>query len=187
MRTSDAVNNNFKYKWQGSHDTQIKDTVHDEIMVWLYGKIKNDHRFLCDLFPRRPSDIIDDIKVRIEHPIQSLNKMGVSISGFVDLNVNVFFKYILDEDTIKYNTEVEAYYEKHGRYEYCKEPKANGRYEELNIEVKSNVNIGETIRQIKYYSYGPLNSDIPWAVCAPDFANKSILIDQGIKFIEYRP
>lgn len=49
------------------------------------------------------------------------------------------------------------------------------------FEVKTKVNLGETIRQIKYY--GGQN----WFVCAPDFPNKNLLYENDIGFIPYEP
>ncbi len=160
MRASDRI------KSQGNmlnklHDKQIYDTKHDRIVKWLYDALGKN---VCSAPHHIWAEIAGDsaevsgwrpeqYKIVIEEPVYGPSQMPI---GFIDLAI--YFQY-----ANFYTGELSP-------------------TERRLIEVKSNVNIGETVRQIKYYG-GPVN----WLVCAPACDDVQLLREQGIGFIEYEP
>lgn len=182
MRSSDKAKGNIL---TNSFDKQIFDTKHDEIVVWLYSKLKTDLILVSEVCGINP-DLILEHSVNIEHPIRCFNNR---IRGFVDVALSVRFAALDKSGERMY------WYFEHGRT-YASKIKESLKHtvtcssgdtltaasDEIsrNFEVKTSVNIGETIRQIGYY-----DTKEPWYVCAPDFPHKDILIEQGIGFIPY--
>jgi hypothetical protein len=180
MRASDQ-NKHFN-----SHDKQIYDSVHDKIVLWTYEKLKDKDWVYANILNKkslleRMEDDLKSIKhggsyhargkelgeyelcldTSIEAPIEKSGYkfMEKIIVGFADLSL-----------FIKLTTKTDA-------GELCH------LYERVNFEVKSSVNIGETIRQINYYSQHSSN----WMVVAPPFPQSVVLEEQRIPFIPYMP
>jgi hypothetical protein len=162
MRKSDENKNPF----QNSHDRQIGETLHDKILYWLFHRLNEDHLDLVARVTGASENEICKIKVEIESPVYGGFNMR-SILGFVDLKVTAFENRMWETEECESDEEMEEEF-------YLKEFSGF-------IEIKSHVNVGETIRQIKYYGGNP------WTVCGPDNGCREILDSQGIQFIEYAP
>ena len=138
-----------------SHDRQIFDSKHDKILMWLFESLNSDEVFLKSILGLAPDFKIYHVEKKIECPITKLDYAFKNrVMGFADMAI-----YAYEE--------------------------ANGNpCSIVYIEVKSSVNIGETIRQINYYKsfQGP---GARWLVCAPKFKGSEILLSQKIGFIEY--
>jgi hypothetical protein len=99
-------------------------------------------------------DFVPDIVFeKVDFRLESPILRGDRIIGFCDVEVRLWFKD--DRDNL-----------------YSRS---------FLIEVKSKVNVGETIRQIRYYG------GEHWYVCAPMFDDVDVLKEQGIRFIPYEP
>jgi len=167
MRESDRIKSGGNLI-ERLHDKQIYDTKHDKIVKWLnFALSKNVYSSSHHIWQTSLGDgwgdwNLKEYKVYIEHPIYAWDDTRCQYSdrilGFADLAIKV-----------KLETG-------HGTY-------SGWRY----IEVKSRVNLGETIRQIKYYCEGNPQLLKLWRVCAPACDDSKILIEQGIGFIEYEP
>ncbi len=151
MRESDKKNSPFL----NSHDKQILNSDHDEIVLWLYRRISLENETGIRLIKRitgiRPGAKILEVTKKIEYPLYD-QRVGSyykapSIGGFADLAVTA--------------------------NKYC-----TGF-----VEVKTSVNIGETIRQINYYRQ--FENRGSWAVCSPPFKGSEVLEEQDIHFIPY--
>lgn len=165
MRSSDTAKGSmdFAKTFHGSHDQQIGQSAHDEIVLWLYEKL-NDQEFIFNNLDLSRDYKIKKIYRTIEQPLFASYRSGSKPGGFIDLAMRA---EIVKED----DADIDRHYRFHRLF-----------------EVKTSVNIGETIRQIRYYSgLGAGYADDKWYVCAPDFASKNILIEQGIGFIPYEP
>lgn len=182
MRASDQKNSQFK----NYHDQQIYDTKHDEITVWAYSKFK-DAEFLKSIAKIKP-ERIENLKVFIEHPVAVKN--GHTL-GFIDVYAefrSCYGVYYYSRSSPPYNNESlsesefnELPDDKKPHYKKIE----NTSHSRLAIEVKTNVNIGETIRQINYLKDAANASK--WFVVAPLFQGFDILEEQGIRFIPYEP
>lgn len=138
------------------NDADIKTQKHDEIVVWLYEKLK-DQSFLKQLLKNDEREI-KDTKIVLEHPVLDSNYKN-KVVGVIDLVLGC--KIISSEES-------------------------HPNYVRLNFEIKSKFNLGETVRQIKYYKqflYGEEGEF--WIVCCPPHPHMKILEEQGIKYIEY--
>ena len=174
-----------------THDRQIFETGHDQIVVWLYEKLKleavRDWFINGELADRKfhvyedvgerslkrrvvETVYVDNLDIKIEHPFVVQQYRGHAVKGFVDLAA---FASIFAKDN---KGEVHAV----------------GRVE-IYVEVKTSVNIGETLRQMAFYKtlVEPIHEGGStlriWAVCAPPFGHAGILKEQGIRFIPYKP
>lgn len=167
MRASDQFNNSF----EKSHDQQIGNTLHDEIVMWLYARLKRDRKLVSELTGVPCSEIVET-SARIEAPIEGAStwRTPSATIGFADLKVSAGVKaiYLNDDDTPT-----------------GEEGVSWSRSASMHIEVKSKVNLGETIRQINYYC-SKASGRLRWAVCAPAFEGSEILEEHGIAFIEYQ-
>jgi len=154
----------------------------------------------------------DAPQLRIEFPM--INHKQVSI-GFCDLFLNIYFKRPRTKDEIRW--ECAQYKEK---IEYAERYIKSGFLSsEENIktitdnqkiiddivsdnscvvesslacfiEVKTKLNLGETIRQINYYRHNSMYRDsrnCRWIVCCSEDKHKQILEEQDIGFIHYKP
>lgn len=167
MRKSDEVNT-IK-----SHDKQIFDSKHDEIVVWLYQKLKNPDWFNQNVFSWvkknysviEMKEVIQIGKPKIEKALikTKRNYYGTSSAtiGFADIALQYRVSLLY-----KQKSEIDNFY--------------------VFFEVKSSVNIGETIRQINYYQDLDVEPIGRWFVCAPEFDQSSILLEQGVGFIPYK-
>ena len=197
MRASDQINSTI----QKIFDKQIGTSSHDDIVLWLYSKIKNgDPNEVSDalrLFDRKDieskhwsSETRNDttyyrknikvvsIRPILEAPIGVGGYSNSRIIGFADLAVEINFSYE--------SSTVESFISSEG----VKENKIENHGNQSDrcmcfVEVKTAVNVGETVRQIRYYQQG--TGDYLWIVCAPAIPHVQILKDQGIGFIEYKP
>lgn len=199
MRESDRVN-----QFQKSHDKQIYDTGHDKILMWLYDSKYATEQWAMSLLKDDREIEPGSFRKRIEAPLMSANgyrKTGVPI-GFADLNISLNHKSILTKEQIAHNELIAKYKSVKTTNEERQEMRslyANIEYNShcffidtlplyINFEVKTVVNIGETIRQINYYLSKKENPDLDmWYVVAPPFARSDVLKEQGIGFIEYKP
>lgn len=198
MRASDQVNATI----QKIFDKQIGSSSHDDIVLWLYGKIKNgdpsvisgelglfnledSEREWEDAYKTttyyRKNKKITSLVPGLELPL-GMRSGGYSsqsrVIGFADLSVEIQSTYESSESTSFISSE--------GVKE--NKTKNNGTISESEmclVEVKTSINVGETIRQIRYYQQA--TGTCKWFVCAPIFPHVQILKDQGIGFIEYKP
>ncbi len=163
MRGSDKEKNIF----ESSHDKQIGESLHDQILFWLYERAK-DEKFAAMLTGQKKPVV--GIKREIERPLRMSNYGGTHIKGFIDLQISTAQE---EKDEWEDN-------EGKSKTSVFKEWRSCG------VEIKTSVNVGETIRQINYYHQC---QDRPnrWAVCAPDFPRTEVLEEQGIIFIPYEP
>lgn len=166
MRESDKNKDPFLT----SHDQQITQTLHDEIVVWIYKKTEKPNDLVSELTGVSRENLIR-VERKLEFPFSTFGYGGSRyVKGFADLKIEGVFE---EEAWVKWEGRpktLEVYTRSHSCF----------------IEVKSFVNLGETIRQINYYKACP-EGDGRWAVCAPPFAQSIILEEQGIKFIPYEP
>lgn len=157
MRESD------KYKF----DSDCQKPKHDEIVLWLYSKL-DDQSFISEKIQPLLNDfpgIIIKKKV-LEAPIGTVDNRGVyKAIGFCDLLVDIEY-------------DVECIYES-GKRQIEKE---KGK---LLFEIKTIVNVGETIRQIRYYNNGYAMKN--WFVVAPGLTYEKLFKEQNIHYIEYKP
>ncbi len=176
MRVSDEVDKKFKETWDNDHTKEIKDTKHDEILIWLYKKLKEDDALCLNLCGIKEYISICNKKLFIEFPISKIDYRGTGnkLIGFCDLALFLEYKIKLTDEQIAHNLKI-----KDSRYDFGYSDKETAT---AYIEIKSKVNIGETIRQINYYR--SFDNKI-WAVCAPNFSSVDLLLDSGIKFINY--
>lgn len=142
-----------------SHDQQISTAEHDKIAVWLFRKITNDLEFRDSIIVPNPTP----------GGVINEQRSGVTLEhcitnrrgepvGFVDLMLHLQW----------------------GGDQYFRS--------RAYVEVKTSVNLGETIRQIKYYQsfIHYADSDASnWFVCAPTCNHVDILEANGIGFIKY--
>lgn len=159
------MRNSDKIKQQVFIDDQIKSSSHDEIVIWLYEKLKNEE-YVRSLLKIPKETKIELSKPSIEPPIIIDNyKMAYA-------DIGIFIKLY----TGKFNKRTD---------ESGKWVDADEQYNTIMamFEVKTFVNIGETIRQINFVR---AKKDFKWFVCAPPFAQSGILEEQGIGFIEYK-
>lgn len=147
MRASDQA----KAQFERSHDQQIRQSQHDEVLKKLYRWLKSEKS--DDFLSNGGAIKIIEKDVQIEAPILSINRRDVKPIGFADLLVIMKF-------------------EKNKHTWHCR----------VYIEVKTSVNIGETIRQINYY--GGNDEISSWYVAAPSFKEFDILNDQRIGYID---
>ena len=179
MRNSDERKNPF----EKSHDRQIGGDLHDRILTWLYESLDWDTDSI-ETITGWPSDKILKIKKEIETPFYKSSYSGKSVIGFADLKVSVLVKIAYTPSDYK---ELEKFYtpeEAKGVIKEMKKEKFRTEWIQGYVEIKSSVNLGETIRQIKYYDQSNSGRQ-RWTVCAPRFPGVQILEEQGIGFIEY--
>lgn len=157
------------------------DSMHDEIVMWLYNKATSEGIGMlglltvdtfCNEHKENKSGI--RIKRKIEHPlkttVRTYRDTVEKIVGYVDLLIHI-------------ESDVEKLADKDRPTNYIETHDQN-----LLIEVKTKINLGETIRQINYYkSFYAHYENISWVVCAPGTTYKDVLIEQGIEYIEYKP
>lgn len=162
-RQSDVIKT--EKKW--FDNAELSSSKHDEILVWLYKKIKDG--FLAQKIHKR-LEYVKLLDLKIEKPIFGHARQYNVKMGFADLWAKI---EVIDKKFV--GNEI--------KQDWPQPPTIDdGRRElEFYFEIKSSVNIGETIRQINYYGQGP------WIVCAPDFPNWELLTDNGIGFIPYEP
>jgi hypothetical protein len=181
MRASDSIKN--------EHETQINTSLHDEILFWFYERLRS---------AKNPAAIFNLAEkyrylkhdVQIEMPLYKTGyKNNGSVAGFVDIAaIGTFESYEnFTVDKWRYERETGPKAELIGIDP--KDPSSvvlRGIYEMQFVhcfEIKSSVNVGETIRQITYYRQ--FSSDARWSVVAPPFPQSQILVEQGIRFIPY--
>ena len=167
VRASDNVEpKSFKY------DNQIKSSKHDDICLWLSDKLKKEGpSFIYSVFDKdlfSSTTIKAGPKVVWERQISGGSYGKKQALGFIDMSCEMSFK--------KNNIE-------EGEFPYINKL--------AFFEIKTSVNLGETIRQINYYRNN-MESDycgeeILWYVCAPKFGREDVLLDNDIGFIEYKP
>ena len=136
---------------------------HDEIVLWLYNKL-NDPEFLKKYIFKNYKYLNPVIVFKkIEFPIHGTDRRGLStgVKGFVDL-------------AIKFDYEAEPYIEKGVSH------KIKGE-DHFFFEIKTNVHVGETLRQIGFYTSSTRN----WFVVAPGNKYKDIFEEQGVNYIQY--
>lgn len=149
---------------------ELNSSKHDDILVWLHKKIKDG--LLAD-FLNENYDYSKILKIEIEKPILRKDfKYNDYVAGFADLHVE--FEAIRKDAVGKVT-----------KYSNGEETIDDGK-RPINwfFEIKTSLNIGETIRQIKYYNY---DSSQTWFVCSPDSSKKNLLFENGISFISYEP
>ena len=172
MRESD------KEFFEKSHDKQIGLTLHDEILVWLNSEGKKDRGVWEKVVkPPEGSDLVS-IKSKIECPLHIKAYQGNVIKGFADFALVA--TVLRDYDKRRYEEEV--------KWAIQENRPPEKRYQDVlvgYVEIKTQVNLGETIRQINYYRATHEGQRAHWSVCAPPFENSHILVEQGISFIEY--
>lgn len=188
------MSDEYKNHFQKSHDKQINDSKHDEIVLWLYSKLKDfnfvkktissehlNYRLSKEKFTtsggqgeRLEKEILGyESNVSIEKPLIKDHK---HVIGFADLSLSVTVFTLGEETKVMYSDRETP---------IITEFESKGYLKEIFFEVKSSVNVGETIRQINYYN---ANSGYKrWYLCAPPFAASSVIVEQGIGFIPYEP
>jgi hypothetical protein len=153
----------------GDRDPQIFSSLHDQIVVWLFKKIEKD-KTLAHKIAGAPPGKLQEVRIVLEAAIGSARYGGGNfIAGFADLKVTV----------------VQQVKEKYREYEGG--PEKTETYQKHTtgfVEVKSSMNIGETVRQINYYRTFESGRG-RWTVCAPKFPHAAILASQDIDFLEY--
>jgi len=172
MKASDKVEKkNFAY---GSEfDGQIYDSLHDEIIVWLYNQLIDfDSTTIKSLEKASGFKFVKNNYYSdpiIEHVLFSKDKFRRPI-GFADM-----FQYFQSEKI--YDQESES---------YVSESKS------IYFEAKTKVNLGDTVRQINYYTgnsseFQSFYKKRPykWVVVSSDDRYRKILKSQGIGFIKY--
>ena len=169
MRVSDSIKNNLPKS--AAYDKQIYDDKHDEHVVSIYESIKNGSMnlggYLVGYFGEHPNAywaknvfaVTDTNKAVIELPIENQAYKGKQIIGFVDVATEVEVEWYCDEDEKNWKQKVPVY-----------------------IEVKSKINVGETIRQIKYYKSSCRDGSI-WMVAAPGNLHSKLFEEQGIGYL----
>lgn len=188
-----------------SHDKDFGSDKHDEISMWLYQKLKT-HDFLKTIIDQKDFEFIKSTEVILEFPIHG--------RGFADLVLiyrgkkNYLYnkskteylyekarsermKIKMDFDYVFLSKEevAEKYPQKHGLdFESSFFYESPSSFEDLIFfEVKTSINIGETVRQIRYYNQLMAQHNKPkWFVCSPDKKYAEILKEQNIGFIEYK-
>lgn len=171
MRRSDTIKSRLL---ENPHDTQIGESLHDEITLWLYSRIVKS-RSLGKLITGTAYQKVDSFERLMEVPLWSRNRFP-NIVGFADLAVMaITTKEEKDEDDRSHKTE---------------------RKELGFVEIKTKINIGQTIRQINLYktcifranNYEVINAQ-KWTVCAPPLSDAliQVLNEQDINFVPYRP
>lgn len=137
-------------------DSQLASPNHDKIAIWLYKKLKSEDfvRSLGDFF--KNLEKIKEIHVIFEPAINLSNQFAqYQKLAYADVGINIEMENL-----------------------------ARSKYISVLFEVKTNVNLGETIRQINFIRQ---HKEFRWFVCAPAFSESNILLEQNIGFIEYSP
>lgn len=175
MRISDGIKGRLL---GNSHDKQISESAHDEITLWLYRKLQSD-RGLIKLVTGTSYQklIVKKSERHLEYPLHKLNYRSFQIAGFADIAVEATIEEIDDREND--NGEIEEHKSLVWQFGF--------------IEVKSEINVGETIRQINYYktlfihSNGSREKADRWSICAPASPYQKIFEEQNINFIPYEP
>lgn len=181
VKNSGRSSDKIKAPFSGSHDSQITGTLHDEILMWLYDTLSRDISLVSKITGVEQKVIVD-VKKEIESPIMGAAYNGQVVAGFADLKVIARSKYFYTDKEIK---EAQSRSEQEW-VEIMKKNKFEWNSAEGFVEVKSYVNIGETIRQLRYYQTAARRR-MRWTVCAPKTPYQQALEEQGIHFIEYTP
>lgn len=169
MHISERINQKFNAMDKFKDDNS---SLHDEIVMWTYQKLKEKdffERIVFDFFPnlKIKKAIFDNQRIEIEKHMQTQSS-GMSMYsrsyskdiGFADLFVSAGISLPDKEDI----------------YDYA------GSFM-CGIEVKTKINIGELLRQINFYkSYTP-----NWVVVSQETSFEQVLKEQGILFIKYKP
>lgn len=170
MRKSDENKDPFS----DSHDQQIGGIYHDKIVMWLYEILAWDFDTVSGIVNIPPKKIVS-VQREIETPLFSQNNWRTA--GFADLKITASEKYFYTEEDFRRNDSEIA--EVMRKEKFCLERQVGF------VEVKTSVNIGETIRQLNYYKSNGGNGR--WTVCAPPTPYSKVLIEHGFHFIEYVP
>lgn len=144
-------------------NAEVKTQKHDQILSWLYKKILSNNETKNFIFKGKYDESRHKVFCEIEYPINVRSKgynPVKSVKGFVDIRVDL--TELNDDHWLTIDSKF--------------------------IEIKSFLNVGETIRQLKYYAtlddmFGLEN----WIVCAPPHEDMEIIIEQGLRFIRYLP
>lgn len=172
MRASDKQDSK-SFGFSNEFDKQIYESKHDEIVVWLCKELTSLKTNTAQMILKaiKPPENARDLTIglrELEMPIFSRNQ-GRGIMGFVDVATSISWKepYVSEgKDELM-------------RFSF-----------ELYFEVKTKVNLGDTVRQVNYYKYSASNlrdSRSKWIVVSPDDRYRQLLKDQGIGFIKYLP
>lgn len=147
-------------------NAELSSSKHDEILIWLHGKIKDN--FIAQILNKERFEYVKLTSIEIEKPIFGVGRQYDVKKGFADLfaRVEVIDKSLAGKEI---------------KQDWPRPPTIDDGKCHLDFyfEIKSKVNIGETIRQVKYY--GGDN----WFVCAPDFPHKDLLLENNIGFVPY--
>lgn len=180
MRASDQVGSKpEKNILEATQDKEIYETKHDEILVWIYQEIDTNKELVNRLFKIQDNDTIVRLQRTIEAPILGLDYRNNAIPiGFCDLRIIAFIKTELTPEQIESNKKDD------NRCTYWLSEEERVIY----FEVKTKINIGETIRQINFYKSKKHRSrwSERWFVVAPDSTHAKILEEQGIGFIPFK-
>lgn len=162
MRTSDQLKGH-------NLDNSSK---HDEIVMWLYDGLKDRGWF--DLM------VQNFIKYEILK-IESINIEFPYAGGFVDLAccVKVSSTYQIEEEFIIDGKKEKKWIDHKSERDLL-----------ILFEVKTEIKLGETIRQINYYESRTkrFNWELApiWFVVAPGNKYENVLKEQGVHYIEYK-
>lgn len=194
MRTSDKVKTDSILT--KTFDKQIFDTKHDEIVLWLYNALKNHgERFAKSIDLQKTlntyyyckRDYLNickykGIEVSIESPIYKNGYKGPIICGFADICFKIKYVYFNSDEFIENKIKNKKYGETENDIKRCYSGEQS--FDLIgHVEVKSHINVGETIRQINYYRHQSMGESY-WWVCASGAKYKEIFEEQGIGYIE---
>ena len=203
MRKSDLIKGSFENFKYSTHDKDIGTSKHDEIVLWLYEKLKNQGNiaYFFGKIEHKELNInnytVESWTIDMERPILKApppyrHHEAPSIAGYWDLSCNI---KLMRKHATKDKESILADYKRWGNKDIPSEEYIQATIEEsrignirLNIEVKTNLNVGEVIRQIRFYeSVDQYRWPQVSYVCAPPSNYSSVLKEQGIEFISYVP
>ena len=165
MRASDQAN-----QFNKSHDKQIYDTEHDRIVIELHTRLKTNREFLNEV--TRKGVLDETPKIEIESAIMGRRYDNRFVAGFADIKIMAKWK------TGETRERKATRYGEEDWIEHLED------WVTSYIEVKTSVNFGDTIRQIKYYCGNGEGHHTDWLVCAPSLSQHEVLLSQGIGYID---
>jgi hypothetical protein len=135
---------------------------HDEIVLWLYNKLKDEEFCKNELFPNFEVECKKIDNIEIEFPI-----FGYPASFFRGTGSRKLIGFADLKCSLSYN---------------------EGSKANIYFEIKTKINVGEVLRQIKYYcSQDNIRQDTKvWIVVAEGNQYKDILRNEGVHYIEYK-
>lgn len=175
MRSSDQSKDVFLK----NHDKEIYTSKHDDIVLWLYKKLKSPE-YIIKTFKIKD---YKSHKVVIEYPIGSKSLVYADLALIYYYEKESEYALFVFNDPNCYYDPVKTNSEKRKFIGPYLKPLIIEANDIIYFEVKTSLNIGETVRQInhaktKFYAK-------KWVVCSPPDLRVSTLVEQNIGYIPF--